>query len=96
MSMDAIQSAQLDFNIFTVNSQDPVDYSPAGSWRRSFKTRPEGTRKAQREYDKGYQMLLRKDAQGAVQHLGQSVSIYPKLCRRSQCAGHGVSEFEPE
>jgi Ca-activated chloride channel homolog len=35
--------------------------------------------KARREYDKGYQLLVRKDLQGAVNHLTVATSIYPSF-----------------
>jgi VWFA-related protein len=76
MSIDAIQAAQLDFSIFTVNSQDPSTTPLQGPGGALSKLDLKAPSKAQREYDKGYQLLLRKDAQSAVQHLGQAVAIY--------------------
>ncbi len=76
MSIDAIQSAQLDFTIFTVNSQDPGTTPLQGPGGALSKLDLKAPPKAQREYDKGFQLLLRKDAPGAVQHLEQAVAIY--------------------
>ncbi len=35
--------------------------------------------KARREYEKGYQLLMRKDLPGAVEHLRAAISIYPNF-----------------
>ncbi len=85
MSIDALQAAQLDFNIFTVNSTDqngsPVQ-SPSASISKLDLKAPG---KARREYEKGFQLLMRKDLQGAVEHLGSATEIYPSFV-----AGHNA------
>jgi len=87
MSIDAIQSAQLDFTIFTVNSQDPGTTPLQGPGGALSKLDLKAPPKAQREYDKGFQLLLRKDAPGAVQHLGQAVAIYPSYVAAHNALG---------
>jgi len=79
MSIDAIQTAQMDFNIFTVNTQNPdgsVVQSPSASVSKLDLKAPG---KAQREYEKGFQFLLKKDLPSAVQHLGNAIQIYPSF-----------------
>ena len=43
--------------------------------------------KARREYDKGYQLLMRKDPQGAVRHLTIATSIYPSFVAAHSALG---------
>jgi len=79
VALDAIQTGQMDFNFFTINGQNagttPLQ-TPSGSVSQLDLKAPG---KAQREYQKGYQLLLRKDAQGAVEHLEKAIEIYPKF-----------------
>lgn len=44
-------------------------------------------RKAQREYDKGYQLLMRRNLPGAVQHLAAATSIYPSFVAAHNALG---------
>lgn len=77
-ALDAIQAGRMDFSIFTINSRAPNTtplQTPSGSVSLLDLKAPG---KAKREYDKGYQLLLRKDLQGAMQHLETAVAIYPK------------------
>src|SRR5579859_982256 len=79
VELNAIQTGQMDFNFFTINGQNagttPLQ-TPSGSVSQLDLKAPG---KAQREYQKGYQLLLRKDAQGAVEHLEKAIEIYPKF-----------------
>ena len=78
VEMDAIQTGQMEFNLFTINGQSPNTtpfQTPSGSVSK-LDLRAPG--KAQREYEKGYQLLMRKDSQNALEHLGKAVEIYPK------------------
>ena len=79
IALDAIQSAQMDFNFLTINSQNP-DLSPlqtpSGSISK-FDLKAPG--KARREFEKGYQLLQRKDQQGAVEHLKLAIAAYPNF-----------------
>lgn len=78
VELDAIQTGQMEFNLFTINGQSPNTtplQSPSGSVSKLDLQAPG---KAQREYQKGYQLLMRKDSQGALEHLGKAVEIYPK------------------
>ena len=87
VGLDAIQSAQMDFNIFTVNSQNPSTTPLQGPNGAVSKLDMKAPGKAQREYGTGYQMLLRGDIEGAVQHLGQSLSFYPKFVAAHNALG---------
>ena len=87
VGLDAIQSAQMDFNIFTVNSQNPSTTPLQGPNGAVSKLDMKAPGKAQREYGTGYQMLLRGDIEGAVQHLGQSLTFYPKFVAAHNALG---------
>lgn len=87
MAANALLGAQMDFNIFTVNSYNPDGsplQSPSGSLSKLDLKAPG---KAQREYDKGYQLLMRKDSEGAVQHLTNATAIYPSYVAAHNALG---------
>jgi Ca-activated chloride channel homolog len=44
-------------------------------------------RKAQQEYDKGYQLLMRRNLPGAVEHLTTAASIYPSFVAAHNALG---------
>src|SRR5215469_2167356 len=86
-SLDAIQSAQLDFNFFTINSKSENLSSlqtPSGSVS-NLDLRAPG--KAQREYQKGYLLLMRNDPKGAIEHLARATTIYPKYVAAHNALG---------
>jgi Ca-activated chloride channel family protein len=85
--VDPIQSAQMDFNFLTINGQNadgtPLE-TPSGSLSKLDLKAPG---KARREYDKGYQLLMRKDAAGAVAHLFDATTIYPSYVAAHNALG---------
>jgi Ca-activated chloride channel family protein len=86
-ALDAIQTAQMDFNFLTINSQSPSTtplQTPSGSVSKLDLKAPG---KAQREYQKGYQLLLRKDLEGAVEHLVRAKTIYPEFVAAHNALG---------
>ncbi|MGA8432920.1 MAG: VWA domain-containing protein [Candidatus Sulfotelmatobacter sp.] len=87
MSIDAIQSAQMDFNLFTINSRDensPLAQSPSASISKLDLKAPG---KARREYEKGFQLLMGKDPKGAIEHLGNATEIYPSFVAAHNALG---------
>lgn len=88
IQIDSIQAAQMDFDIFTINGQrsgsTPLQ-TPSGSVSMLDLKAPG---KAQKEYTKGYQLLLKKDYQGAVEHLGNAIDIYPKFVAAHNALGN--------
>ena len=76
-SMSLVQSTVMDMNLFTINTQNrsPLD-TPGGSLSKLDLKAPG---KARREYDKGHQLLMKKDFSGAVEHLTAATSIYPSF-----------------
>jgi VWFA-related protein len=86
-TLDAIQSAQMDFDFLTINSQSPGTtplQKPSGSVSKLDLKAPG---KAQREYLKGYQLLMRKDLDGAVEHLVRATTVYPRFVAAHNALG---------
>jgi hypothetical protein len=77
MPYRSLQSIDVNENLWLVNGQDhsPLE-SPNGSLSKLDLKAPG---KARREYEKGYQLLMRKDHQGALEHLITATSIYPSF-----------------
>ena len=73
------------FSPSTVRTRAALRYShpadPCHSWTLK------APRKAQREYQKGYQLLLRTDVQVAVEHLQKAIEIYPKFVAAHNALG---------
>lgn len=86
-SLDGIQSAKMDSDFFTINSRNGSLSSlqtPSGSVSMLDLKAP---RKAQKEYEKGYQLLLRGDFEAAMQHLAKATTIYPKYVAAHNALG---------
>ena len=85
--LDAIQAGELNFSLFTIGTQNPDGTpleSPSGSVSKLDLKAPG---KAQREYHQGYQLLMRKDLQGAVEHLMNATTIYPSFVAAHNALG---------
>ena len=102
-AMDAVQSTQMDFSIFKINTTNPNSTpleSPSGSVSKLDLKAPA---KARREYQKGYLLLMRNDLQAAIQHLANSIAIYPNFVAAHNALGtvylnlshnqHALDEF---
>jgi Ca-activated chloride channel homolog len=86
-SVGAIENAALNFNIFTINSQNAngtVLQTPSGSVSKLDLKAPG---KAKRAYNKGYEFLLRKDLQNAVEQLTAAITIYPSFVAAHNALG---------
>ena len=85
--LDLIQASVMDFNLWQINSRSggssPLA-TPGGSVSKLDLKAPA---KAQRAYEKGYQLLMRKDLQGAVQHLTTATLIYPSFVSAHNALG---------
>jgi Ca-activated chloride channel family protein len=96
MSIDGLQAAQLDFSIFTVNTRDEngtVVQSPSASISKLDLKAPG---KARHEYEKGFQLLMKKDLQGAVEHLGSATAIYPSFVAAHNALGSAYLSLEKD
>lgn len=87
VSLDAIQAARMDFDIFSINTRNPdaatVESASASVSRLDLKA----PSKARRKYDRGYQMLMKKDLHGAVEQLAAAVEIYPSFVAAHNALG---------
>lgn len=84
-ALDLVQSTIMDHNLWMINSHNgsPLD-TPNGSLSKLDLKAPW---KARREFDKGYQLLMRKDLPGAVQHLTVATLIYPSFVSAHNALG---------
>jgi Ca-activated chloride channel family protein len=86
--MGAIGAARMDGNLFLINSQGTNATSalqaPSGSVSKLDLKAPA---KAQHEYAKGYQLLMKNDAPGAIAHLTKSIEIYPSFVAAHNALG---------
>ena len=80
-----VQSTLLDQSLWLINGQSrsPLE-SPNGSLSKLDLKAPG---KARHEFEKGYQLLMRKDLQAAVEHLTTATSIYPSFVAAHNALG---------
>lgn len=79
--------SQLNFNMFLVNSRDPHLTNVQTPDDSISKLDLKAPGKAQHEYAKGYQLLMRNDLHGAVEHLANSVAMYPQFVAAHNALG---------
>jgi VWFA-related protein len=86
-SLGSVQAGQMDSNLFLINSKNP-NTSPfqtsSGSVSQLDLKSPS---KARREYEKGYQLLMRKNLEAAIEHLSKSIAIYPSFVAAHNALG---------
>lgn len=94
VSLDAIQTAQMDFDIFRINTQNPeaakVESASASVSRLDLKA----PSSARREYARGYQMLMRKDLHNAIEHLAKAIQIYPSFVAAHNALGSAFLQLD--
>ncbi len=87
MGLDPIEAARMSFDIFTINSRNadrtPL-VTPGGSVSK-YDLKAPG--KARREYEKGYQLLQRKELQAAIEHLSKAIRIYANFVAAHNALG---------
>jgi len=86
-ALDGMQQQALDFNIYLVNSNNPNGTrveSPSASISPLDLKSPG---KAKKEYDRGFQLLMRKDLQAAIEHLTSATTIYPSFVAAHNALG---------
>jgi VWFA-related protein len=86
-SLNALQTAKMDSTIFQFNT--PLE-SPGNSVSKLDLKAPGNAR---REYEEGYLKLMRKDFQGAIDHLGRAVSMYPSFVAAHNALGIAYLNF---
>lgn len=90
--LNVTQATVMDTSIFRINTQNssPLQ-SQNGSLSRLDLKAPG---KARREYEKGYQLLLKKDPQSAVQHLTTATSTYPSFVAAHNALGSAYLDLK--
>jgi VWFA-related protein len=91
---DAVETARMDFDVFTINGQNTGStpfQTPSGAISQ-LDLRAPG--KAVKEYTRGYQLLLKKDYQGAVEHLEKATDIYPKFVAAHNALGNAYLKLD--
>src|SRR5579872_1456983 len=85
-ALDTLQAGIIDQNLWLINGQNrsPLQ-TPNGSLSKLDLKAPG---KARREYEKGYQLLMKKDYQGAAEHLTTATSIYPSFVAAHNSLGN--------
>lgn len=87
VNLDAIQATQMDFTFFTIDSRNPAT-SPLQEANGAVSPLDlKAPAKARHEFQKGYQLLMGKDLAGAVEHLEQSLVLYPKFVAAHNALG---------
>jgi Ca-activated chloride channel homolog len=87
-SLDAIQTTKIDTNVFMLNSRNRDTTSPLQAPSGSIsKLDLKAPGKARREYEKGYQLLMKKNLQSAIEHLTKSLGIYPSFVAAHNALG---------
>jgi Ca-activated chloride channel homolog len=87
MDMGPLRTAEMNFNLFTINSQNPDNTPLQGRSDSISRFDLKAPGKARREYDKGYQFLMKKDAQSAIEHLKIAAQIYPSYVAAHNALG---------
>ncbi len=87
-SLDNIQSTRIDSNLFLINglssdANTPLQ-TPSGSISKLDRKAPAPAR---REYEKGYQLLMKKDLEAAIAHLAKSIEVYPSFVAAHNALG---------
>jgi Ca-activated chloride channel family protein len=87
-SLDNIQTTRIDSNLFLINGQNsdantPLQ-TPSGSISKLDRKAPAGAR---HEYEKGYQLLMKKDLEAAIAHLAKSIEVYPSFVAAHNALG---------
>lgn len=84
-SLNALQTVKMDSTIFQFNTPEasPLE-SPESSISKLDLKAPGSARK---EYEKGYLQLLRRNLQGAIEHLARAASIYPSFVAAHNALG---------
>jgi Ca-activated chloride channel homolog len=84
-SLSALQTAKMDSTIFRFNNPEtsPLEFPNNSVSKQDLKA----PGNAQREYNKGYLQLMRKDLQGAIDHLARAASIYPSFVAAHNALG---------
>ena len=82
--LSQVSGSQVMWSAANAASRSPLE-NPAGSVSKLDLKAPG---KARREYEKGYQLLMKKDYKGAIEHLAAAVSTYPDCVAAHNALGN--------
>lgn len=85
--LGSVEAGQIDSNVFLINSRNPNTSpleTPSGSVSKLDLKSP---KKARHEYEKGYQLLMQKELEVAIEHLAKSIAIYPSFVAAHNALG---------
>lgn len=80
-----VQETMLEHSLWLINDQSRSPLETQNGALSKLDLKAPG--KAKREYEKGYQLLLKKDLQAAVEHLTSATSIYPNFVSAHNALG---------
>ncbi len=85
--IDAVQTGMMDLKVFTMDSPGN-NLTSLGTPNSSVsKLDLKAPGRARHEYDKGYELLMRKDFSGAIEHLAKATAIYPSFVAAHSALG---------
>ena len=85
--IDAVQAGMENLKVFTMDSpgNNLTSFGTPNSTVSKLDLKAPG--KARHEYEKGHELLVRKDWQGAIQHLTKATAIYPSFVAAHSALG---------
>ena len=84
-SLSALQTAKMDSAIFQFNTPEATPLESTESAISKLDLKAPGS--ARKEYEKGYLQLIRRNFQGAIDHLARATSIYPSFVAAHNALG---------
>jgi Ca-activated chloride channel homolog len=86
VGLGATQTVGIDSNIFQINTQN-ANSPLEGLSGTISKLDLKAPGAARREFEKGYQLLMRNDLQGAIEHLTKAINAYPSFVAAHNALG---------
>jgi Ca-activated chloride channel family protein len=85
--IDAVQTGMQDLKVFTMDSPGNNLTSLGNPNSSVSKLDLKAPGRARHEYEKGYELLMRKDLPGAIEHLAKATAIYPSFVAAHSALG---------
>ena len=87
VGISLISSEQMTNNLYSMNTNRQNRSAGEGASSGISKLDLKAPWKARREYEKGYQLMMRKDLTGAIEHLSRSTELYPSYVAAHNALG---------
>ena len=91
--MNWADTTHMEFDSFLIGSRNPRSTEVQSVSGPASRLDLKSSWKARREYERGYQALLKKDLSGAVMHLKKSIDSYPKFVAAHNALGTAYLEL---